>query len=70
MYVKDEVELDRNLAQAEMLESGTSPELLGLLGPPHKTQTHAQRVWHPMRGATADCGTEGTLARGPLPLFR
>ena len=34
MYVKDEAELDRILAQAELLEPGTSPELLGAVGTP------------------------------------
>ena len=37
-----------------------------LSGLPPLTQ-FAQRGWHPGREATAECGLEGTLARGPPP---
>ena len=70
MNVDDEAELDRILAQVDIFVPDSSPELLGavLAGRPQFT-LYAQRGKHPEQEATAECGSEGTLARGPLPVF-
>ena len=54
MNVDDEVEVDRILAQTDILVPGSSPELLGAVGLPQYT-LYAQRGWHSKRRETAEC---------------
>ena len=68
MNINDEAEVDRILAQVDILVPGSSPELLGAVGLPQFT-LYAQRRFGPERGATAECGSKETLARGPLCVF-
>ena len=68
MNIDDKAEVDRILAQADILVPDSSPELLGAVGLPQFT-LYAYRRFHPESGATAECGSKMTLARGPLRVF-
>ena len=68
MNIDDEVKVDHILAQADKLVPDSSPELLGAVGLP-QFALYAQKRWHPKRGVTAECGSEGTLSRGLLHVF-
>ena len=68
MNVNNEAEVDCILVQADILVPESSPELLGAVGLPQFT-LYAQGGWHPAKGAMAECGSKGTLARGPLHVF-
>ena len=68
MNVDDKVKVDHILAQADVpvLIQDSSPELLGAVGLPQFTEYVRKERRHPKRGTLAECGSEGTLARGPL----
>ena len=69
MNVDDEVEVDRILAQTNLLVPDSLTEVLGAVGLPQYT-LYAKRGWHPERGATAECGLEvEALSRGLFRVF-
>ena len=69
MNVDNEVEVDRILAQTNLLVPDSLTEVLGAVGLPQYT-LYAKRGWHPERGATVECGSEEPLSTGPLRVFQ
>ena len=70
--VDNEAEVDRILVQADILVPDSPPELLGAVGLSHFVlymYIYMQGGWHRERGATEECGPEGTLARNLLCVF-
>ena len=67
MFVEDDAEIDRILAQAEGIDQGASQEILGAVGTPTTTEANVSLEGvAPGEGAMAYCRMEGTLARGPF----
>lgn len=65
MSAKGDAEVDRSLVQANVLAIDASPNLLEAV----KTSTHDTidtEGMTPQREATAECGSEGTLAMTPV----